>query len=79
MKWQIELQLASGDGNKFESIETELELPKFVKNSDKNLVLKNKHSLEFTHKGTEETIEVCAIVDKGTMVTIDIQKVGNKS
>jgi hypothetical protein len=79
VKWQIELQLASGDGNKFESIETELEIPKFVKNSDKNLVLKNKHSLEFTHKGTEETIEVCAIVDKGTMVTIDIQKVGNKS
>jgi hypothetical protein len=79
VKWEIELQLASGDGNKFESIDAELDLPKFAKNSYKNLVLKNRHKFEFTHKGAEETIEVCAIVDKGTMVTIDIQKVGNKS
>ena len=79
VKWEIELQLASGDGNKFESLENDMDLPKFVKNINKNLTMKNGHKFEFTHKGADETIEICAIVDKGTMVTIDIQKIGNEA
>jgi hypothetical protein len=75
----IELQLASGDGNKFESLENDLRLPKFVEIPHKSLVLKSDNKFEFTHHGTEEAIEVCAIVEKGTMVTIDIQRIVNKS
>lgn len=79
VKWIIELQLASGDGNKFESLETDQELPKFLNNPHKSLIMKSDHKFEFTHNGAEETLEICAIVEKGTMVTIDIQKIGDKS
>ena len=41
--------------------------------------MKNGHKFEFTHKGADETIEICAIVDKGTMVTIDVRKIGNEA
>jgi hypothetical protein len=72
--WQIELQLASGDGDKYESPDPASDLPRFVLDREKKLVLHNLHTVRFTQIEDGESIEITAIVEKGTMVTIQVER-----
>jgi hypothetical protein len=72
--WQIELQLASGDGDKYESPDPASDLPRFVLDREKKLVLHNLHTVRFTLIEDGESIEITAIVEKGTMVTIQVER-----
>jgi len=75
--WDIELQLASGDGNSYETLDSNSELPYFLKNIDSKISRVNNQLIQYMQSEKEETIEVEAIVEKGTMITIEVRRIEN--